>query len=333
MREAPAARPWMVEDEDIEGISRSLAGWQAELIYVGRGSMRRTSIVASVGAARFALLHVRRPTALRVVAPSSDYSLILTAPASPPLRVRSLIVGRGAGVAFGPRGAAEVYLPGDCCAFILSMTCDEIIGVRGHAAALPAQGCSEVRQHSVEHADLLIECMALLESVRQSETPDAVARRGERRLTYLLSSSAAGVFLHLQGPSQEGGERALRRQAVARACSYIEAQLRQPITLDDLCEAAGVRARTLEYGFREFYDAGPMAYVRSVRLCRVRRDLSEAHRLSAAVTTIARRWGFTHMGQFSRDYRILFGENPSTTLVRARISHRAPPSVELQPAE
>jgi AraC family ethanolamine operon transcriptional activator len=35
------------------------------------------------------------------------------------------------------------------------------------------------------------------------------------------------------------------------------------------------------------------------------------------VQEVAARWGFSHMGQFSSDYRLQFGERPSDTLRRA----------------
>ena len=58
-----------------------------------------------------------------------------------------------------------------------------------------------------------------------------------------------------------------------RACAFIDANLRTSIALADLCAAAGVCTRALEYGFHDFYELGPMAYVRNLRLCRVRHDL------------------------------------------------------------
>jgi AraC family ethanolamine operon transcriptional activator len=36
------------------------------------------------------------------------------------------------------------------------------------------------------------------------------------------------------------------------------------------------------------------------------------------VGQVAGDWGFYHLGQFSRDYRRLFGESPSATLARHR---------------
>jgi AraC family ethanolamine operon transcriptional activator len=109
-----------------------------------------------------------------------------------------------------------------------------------------------------------------------------------------------------------------RHRAVVRACAFIEANLRASIALADLCAAAGVCTRALEYGFHDFYELGPMAYVRNLRLCRVRHDLQMPGGEDDSVSSAARRWSFTHMGQFSHDYRVLFGEMPSETLARRR---------------
>lgn len=48
-----------------------------------------------------------------------------------------------------------------------------------------------------------------------------------------------------------------------------------------------------------------------MRLARVRRQLTEG---KTTVAQAASRWGFWHLGQFARDYRLQFGELPSKTL-------------------
>jgi len=103
--------------------------------------------------------------------------------------------------------------------------------------------------------------------------------------------------------------------AVAVACRVIERRLPEPIKLGDLCRACEVSARTLEYGFRQVYDTTPIAFIRSQRLTRSRSALLRAAS-HASISATARACGFTHMGQYSRDYRRLFGETPSLTLAR-----------------
>lgn len=107
-----------------------------------------------------------------------------------------------------------------------------------------------------------------------------------------------------------------RSRAVRGALEFIESHAHVSLRLADLCAATGVGARTMEYGFREFYDISPMTYVKYLRLNRARRDLVRAGPAAPSVKSYAEVWGFRHMGQFAKDYKILFGENPSATLVR-----------------
>jgi len=113
---------------------------------------------------------------------------------------------------------------------------------------------------------------------------------------------------------------ALRRLArpvtprdVKRAIDYIEANLDTAIGLPDLVAACGVPGRTLIKHFRDFKGTSPMRYLQNSRYQRVREALSRAEP-EQSVTEIALKWGFTHIGRFSVEYRKRFGESPSRTL-------------------
>jgi AraC family transcriptional regulator, ethanolamine operon transcriptional activator len=114
-----------------------------------------------------------------------------------------------------------------------------------------------------------------------------------------------------------GRESTARIRAVVRARDFIDAHLDQPLSLAKICQASYASARALEYGFREAFALSPMAYVRCARLSRVRHELFLADPRPKAVTQLAMKWGFWHLGQFSRDYRAFFGELPSATLARS----------------
>ena len=110
-----------------------------------------------------------------------------------------------------------------------------------------------------------------------------------------------------------------RQRAVPRprhlrlAESYIEAHLDQPITLEEVAQAAGISPRGLQLAFRDFRGTTPLGFWREARLARAHADL-----LSAApgtrVTDIALRWGFTHFGRFSEMYRARYGLSPRDAL-------------------
>ncbi|GIH67909.1 AraC family transcriptional regulator [Sphaerimonospora thailandensis] len=104
--------------------------------------------------------------------------------------------------------------------------------------------------------------------------------------------------------------------AVKRAMELIEAQAAEPLTVTDIAEAAGVGVRALQAGFRRHVESTPTAYLRDVRLERARAELTGHGPGTATIADVARRWGFVHLGQFSRAYRERFGEAPSETLRR-----------------
>jgi len=96
---------------------------------------------------------------------------------------------------------------------------------------------------------------------------------------------------------------------------YMHANADAELTPALLAEVAGVSVRSLFAGFREHRGTGPMTYLRTVRLERVRRDLLNDASISS-VSAAALRWGFAHLGRFSAEYRRVFGECPAQTLRR-----------------
>jgi AraC-like DNA-binding protein len=107
--------------------------------------------------------------------------------------------------------------------------------------------------------------------------------------------------------------------SVARALEWLRAHLDGPVDLDILAAVAGVRPRTLEAHFRQFLGTTPLGWVRSARLARARQDLLSA-RPQMTVTIAAHASGFSELGRFAVEYRRAFGERPSETLKRARLS-------------
>jgi AraC-like DNA-binding protein len=108
---------------------------------------------------------------------------------------------------------------------------------------------------------------------------------------------------------------------VKRAIDLMHGQPESVWTTTELARATGVSARALQKAFARSGELPPMTYLRHVRLRLVRDELAAASRTasSAAVTAVAGRWGFVHLGRFAQQYRQLFGEAPSETL---RLSHR-----------
>jgi AraC family ethanolamine operon transcriptional activator len=106
-------------------------------------------------------------------------------------------------------------------------------------------------------------------------------------------------------------------QVVQIAEDYALSHTAERLQVTDLCEAAGVSERTLQYAFKDLMGMTPMAYLIRLRLHRVRQTLRAATHASTTVSKEALRWGFWHFGDFSRAYKECFGELPSDTLRRS----------------
>jgi len=108
-------------------------------------------------------------------------------------------------------------------------------------------------------------------------------------------------------------EKPIAPRDVKRAIDYIHGHLDAPIRLADIVRASGVPGRTLFKHFNDCRGLSPMRCLRNARLDKVRQALRRGGG-EASVTEVAMRWGFTHMGRFSVEYRQRFGESPSETL-------------------
>ena len=114
---------------------------------------------------------------------------------------------------------------------------------------------------------------------------------------------------------------------LARAMRFLEQRLDEPIQLDALAAAAGVRPRTLEAHFKAYLGTTPLGWLRRQRLARARQQLLAADDRKS-VTDVALANGFSELGRFAAQYRGQFGELPSQTLRAAR-GNRPNPADEL----
>lgn len=141
----------------------------------------------------------------------------------------------------------------------------------------------------------------------------------------LLSDTALGnimLALHLSASEIAPDPRhAARRQArvVQRAVGFMRAHLDKPFMMSEVCAAAHVSQRTLQYHFERHLGMAPLKYLKIMRLNAARRELRRiarhgATRLQSNIADIAARCGYEHASRFAGDYRRHFGALPSETL-------------------
>ena len=97
------------------------------------------------------------------------------------------------------------------------------------------------------------------------------------------------------------------------ARAYIHTNLHQPLTIDEIAKKFDILERTLRNHFQEELGISPKQYLSTIRLQKVRRELKNKKE-KVNIEGVARKFGFTHMGQFSKRYKDFFGELPSETL-------------------
>ena len=120
-------------------------------------------------------------------------------------------------------------------------------------------------------------------------------------------------------PTRSDRTRQARSHLVRTVEDHALAHIGEALYVTDLCRAAAVSERSLEVAFNEVLGLTPTAYLRRLRLHRVRQALLAAQPGSTTVSTQALAWGFWHLGEFSRDYKDCFGESPSETLRSGRV--------------
>jgi len=140
------------------------------------------------------------------------------------------------------------------------------------------------------------------------------AARAQLEAYVLTSLLHAGR--HQFSDALTGHENTRRLGRLAPIVAYIEAHADGELTPEILARVGCVSVRTLHAAFQERLGEGPMAYVRRIRLSRVRAELLRSDPQRVRVTDVATRWGFLHQSRFAQQYREEFDELPSATLQR-----------------
>lgn len=140
---------------------------------------------------------------------------------------------------------------------------------------------------------------------------DLVTPLFQEMLVYQLISAWPTVGGGISAGGMDAADRPVRI-----AIDYIEANLRQKMEIAEIAAAAGVSVRALQIAFKRRLACSPVHYLIDRRLDRVHSALqSFDHR---TVRQIAQEWGFTHMSDFTRRYRMRFGHTPGTRLLDGR---------------
>ena len=90
--------------------------------------------------------------------------------------------------------------------------------------------------------------------------------------------------------------------------------LEETKSIQDIAKKFKVSEKTIESSFKSLFGITPKRFINLLKLNHAHADLQLADAQITNVSDIATKWGFTHFGRFSSDYKSLFGVHPSITL-------------------
>jgi AraC family ethanolamine operon transcriptional activator len=141
-------------------------------------------------------------------------------------------------------------------------------------------------------------------------TPAIIERREE--------SLALAVINALIGERYTENESMVNAtRSVSLALDIIHSSELENISVMELCKHTKCSQRTLEKCFSKRFGTTPKKYIKCLRLAEVYKGLRNFDADGyASIIELAGINGFWHMGQFAADYRRIYGELPSETLIR-----------------
>ena len=173
----------------------------------------------------------------------------------------------------------------------------------------PSDGVRFASRHQLQQLDGFASLLGLVCDEAESEqslplVQEHYTRIIATKLLGLLSNNVSRQELAESSPSFE------------RLVQFIDDNLKQDISLEQLAQLAHMSPRSLYALFDKHLGTTPKHYIRQRKLERVRACLSDPVARVRNVTEVALDYGFLHLGRFSESYKSAFGELPSDTLRR-----------------
>ena len=143
-----------------------------------------------------------------------------------------------------------------------------------------------------------------------SSTPRTDFHNAEEQILALIKRYI--LTQKMQEPSLNKGEEvayAIREQVY----EHMDGNLK----VSDLAIQYKISERGLQNSFKSLFGFTPKLFMRQLKLNLVRHELAHTTDKKTTVMHVAGKWGFRHMGRFSKYYTELFEENPSETLKRS----------------
>ncbi|MFK7764662.1 MAG: AraC family transcriptional regulator [Roseobacter sp.] len=217
------------------------------------------------------------------------------------------------GTLLNPDRPTQMIWRGDCRKLMVQIDADFLAQVATQEIAMelpgPIRFDPKVDLHGTAGQRLKALAVAVARAVDDGSLRlshrDLSLHATEHALARAMLQAQPSNVSHLLNATQKPGS----AYHLRRATAYINAHFHETIGLDEIASAAGVHRRTLQSVFRSELGLSPLEYVKNTRLDHACYHLSKRHN-RASVTEIAFDCGYSHLGRFSRDFRLRFGCAP-----------------------
>jgi AraC-like DNA-binding protein len=317
---------FVLQTKDLEEAASLLR--DAAIPYVSEllpGSPRFSTEIFITEGPRISLSRVITTGTMRIKSclPDDSYALVLDLRNGLGLHrtpMQSVEVNSDFGFVQSPLQPVEVLSPPDFEALFLRFSRDAVVdelqktlGGEAHTKLFFSPALCLHSAAGERLRDLCDNLRRILYTTDRHDLHDSLPLRNlEDELIALLLQTQPHNYTRLLNRHREAGA-----WQVDAAEQYMRANAHLSVSLGDVCQAAGVNARTLQHSFRRKRGCTPMQFLRNIRMEEVRAALLQPNE-DTSVSGEAAGWGFLHFGRFSNEYRAHYGELPSETLRRSR---------------
>jgi len=142
---------------------------------------------------------------------------------------------------------------------------------------------------------------------------------GETALTLQTSmeieAHIVDAMMHILDTQEANNPRFTKSEKIAlRIRKEFFDHMDAPVNIASLSLKHHISEKSLQNAFKSLFGFTPKLFFRLTKLNLVHHELIQSNPKEISVMRVAQKWGFRHMGKFSKYYTELFGENPSVTL-------------------
>ncbi|MCO6058821.1 AraC family transcriptional regulator [Pseudomonas sp. MOB-449] len=299
---------------DSDELAGALAGWSQDYTQLGRGRLHAELLHIQLAEASLIYEHSNLHLHENMTPPAGQVVIGI------PLKVSGDSLFNGGALSLDTLLVLEGGQEMEICA-------PGEIGMLGLTVGRPllAQVLGTDEQECLEHAlarrrldlspaaaqRLRQDLYGSISAFERAERDPLSAEQGGVAVMSALTCAVQGLDEVLQRPAQRLRSLEQRRRLVLAAIDIMQANLDQPLTILELCQALNTSHRTLQYGFQQISQTTPQQFFLSLRLAEARRRLKQDSQQS--ITTLALDLGFASSSHFSSLYKRLYGEQPSLT--------------------